>query len=201
MSLKLHYVPQTRAGRVRFVLEELGVPFELLRMEAKDTKSPEYLKVNPLGHVPALVDGDTTVIESAAICMYLADKFPEKKLAPPPGTPERAAYYQWIVYAMVTMEPVLVVYGQHTLRFAEADRSKATAEWAKKRFEDVAAVVDAHVKGREFIVGSHFTVADVVMAGVVGFGRMMGLMGGFPNLDAYAKGIYSREAGKKARAD
>ena len=103
MSLKLHYVPQTRAGRVRFVLEELGVPFELLRMEAKDTKSPEYLKVNPLGHVPALVDGDTTVIESAAICMYLADKFPEKKLAPPPGTPERAAYYQWIVYAMVTM--------------------------------------------------------------------------------------------------
>src|SRR4051812_24127370 len=85
MALKLFYVPQTRAGRARWMLEELGVPYaiEKIDVQAKQNQSPEYLeKVHPLGHVPALhdSDGDVTMFESAAICMYLADKFAEKKL-------------------------------------------------------------------------------------------------------------------------
>jgi len=92
--LTLYYSPQSRAIRPRWLLEEIGVPYELkrLNLQAGEQKKPGYLKINPNGTVPALVDGDLALFESAAICQYLADKFPEKRLAPPVGTPERGRY-------------------------------------------------------------------------------------------------------------
>ena len=89
--MKLYYAPHTRASRPRWLLEELGVPYELVRVDVahQENRQAPYLLINPLGHVPALVDGDMTIIESAAICMYLADKFPEKKMAPAVGSPPR----------------------------------------------------------------------------------------------------------------
>src|SRR4051794_3745039 len=111
--LKLYYVPRTRAVRARWMLEELGVPHELHRVDLAngEHRSPEYLaRVHPLGHVPVLVDGETAIFESAAIIAYLADRFPEKQLAPAPGSPERGPYYQWMFYAVTELEPHVATY-------------------------------------------------------------------------------------------
>ena len=94
--MKLYYAPQTRATRPRWMLEEIGAPYELVRLQLSkgEHKQPEYLKIHPHGAVPAYSDGEVTMFESAAICAYLADKFPDKRLAPPLGSPQRGLYYQ-----------------------------------------------------------------------------------------------------------
>jgi glutathione S-transferase len=98
VAITLYYAPHTRAARVAFLLEELGVAYErkTLSLSTGDNKQPAYLTVHPHGLVPALRDGDVVIFETAAICMYLADRFSERRLAPAPGTAERAAYYQWV---------------------------------------------------------------------------------------------------------
>src|SRR5215216_2978564 len=107
MSLRLYFVPRTRSLRPRWLLEELGVPYELVRLESADTKTPEYLAVHPLGRVPALVDDGVALFESAALYLHLADKYGEGKMAPAPGTIERGLYYQWILFASASLEPHL----------------------------------------------------------------------------------------------
>src|SRR5215471_12778214 len=104
--LTLYHSAQSRSVRPRWMLEEIGAPYELRRLDlmAGEQKRPEFLKINPNGAVPALVDGDTALFESAAICEHLADRFPEKRLAPPLGTPARGHYYQWIQFATCTLE-------------------------------------------------------------------------------------------------
>src|ERR1700733_14190179 len=86
LPMKLYFAPRTRASRPRWLLEELGVPYELVRLDlsTQENRAPEFLAVSPLGQLPALVDGDTTLLEPSAICLYLADRSPEKQLAPPP---------------------------------------------------------------------------------------------------------------------
>src|SRR5580765_1002689 len=115
--LTLYHSAQSRSVRPRWLLEEAGAPYALVRLslQAGDHKKPEFLKINPNGAVPALVDGDVALFESAAICQYLADRFPEKRLAPPVGTPARGYYYQWIHFAMCTIEPPLVTIFLHTV--------------------------------------------------------------------------------------
>lgn len=200
--LKLYYVPKTRAMRPRWLLEELGVPYELVRMDAskRETRTEAYLGVNPLGHVPALDDDGTTLIESAAIVMYLADKFPEKGLAPGPGTPERGRWYQWIVYAMVTVEPHLATLSELP-RPPPQPHSQEVKQAAKERFDKVVAVLEKHLTGREFVVGDRFSAADVVVASVLGWARLSGLLEAFPACASYARAMLARPAAKKARED
>src|SRR5262245_13357522 len=123
--MKLYYAPKTRATRCRWLLEEMGVPYELVQLDLSKGghKPPGYLEANPHGAVPALTDGDLTMIESSAICMYLVDKFPEKKMAPPPGTPERGRFYQWMVYAVATVEPPVLDYAMNTGGLPDEQRS------------------------------------------------------------------------------
>src|SRR5580700_2709800 len=133
--MKLYFAPRTRASRPRWLLEELGVPYELVRLDMakKEHKEPSYLALHPHGAVPALTDGEVTIFESAAICLYLADKFPEKKLAPPVGSPARGLYYQWIIYGMATMEaPILEAY-LHTRGLPEEKRSAEAAASAQAK--------------------------------------------------------------------
>ena len=112
MTIRLYYAPKTRAGRVRWMLEELGADYELVPVdrEGGECDKPEYRLVHPLGKVPALDDGGTKIFESAAIILHLADAFPEKQLAPAPGTKERGLYYQWIVFNVATIEAYAVGY-------------------------------------------------------------------------------------------
>lgn len=198
--MKLYYNPQSRASRVRWMLEELGVPHELVQMDFSkgDHKKPEYMKIHPMGSLPAIEDNGFPLFESAAIVMHLADKHPEKKLAPAPGTNERGEYYQWIFFAMVEMEQPVVTVLQQTRFLPEAERSPAILEKATQRFKAVAAAVDARMKGREYIVGNTFTAADLVVGGVLGFGARFGLLTDFPALQDYVGRVMARPAAKKA---
>ncbi|NOK05437.1 MULTISPECIES: glutathione S-transferase family protein [Myxococcus] len=177
--MKLYFFQQSRATRVRWMIEELGIPYDLapVDMMKGEHKYPDYLKVHPLGALPAIEDDGGPLFESAAIIMQLADKYPEKKLAPPVGTYERGEYYQWILFAMTEMEPHLVTIAQHTRFLPEAERSTDAVARASKRFQTVAAVLEARMKGRDFIVGNTFSAADVVLGGVLYFAKRMEQLG------------------------
>ena len=201
--MKLYYAPNTRAHRPRWLLEELGVPYELVRLDVKsqENRQEAYLAVNPLGHVPALHDGEVTLIESGAICLHLADKFPEKRLAPKPGTAQRGQYYQWVVFALTSLEPQVALYENHVKRLPEDQRDPRAAERAKARLHELCAVVDKAVTGREYLVGDGFTVADLLVSAVLGWARFAGVLPDLPGLVEYSKRIAGRPAAKRARED
>ena len=201
--MKLYYAPQTRATRPRWMLEEIGAPYELVRLQLSkgEHKQPEYLKIHPHGAVPAYSDGEVTMFESAAICAYLADKFPDKRLAPPVGSAERGPYYQWLVYSMATMEPPVLKVFLNTRMLAEEKRSPAVAEEGRAQWKDVARVVQQAVEGKAFLLGEQFTAADVMVGSILGWSGFMGLLDGFPGLQAYVGRLTSRPAFQRASAD
>lgn len=201
--MKLYYVPKTRATRPRWMLEELGVPYELMRLDPSkgDTRGAEHRARHPLGHVPVLEDGDVRLFESAAICLWLAEKFPEKELLPPAGTPGRALVYQWLFYAMTELEPPLnSLFGLSRKPEAEGDGTRMGD--AKERFLATARVFEPILRERPFVAGARFTVADVVVGACLSWGRAM--VGGFdalPAVDAYVSRLKERPAWKRATAD
>jgi len=202
--LTLYHSNQSRSVRPRWLLEEIGTPYEVVRLSLADQehKRPEYLRINPNGTVPALVDGDLALFESAAICEYLADRFPEKRLAPPVGTAARGLYYQWIHYAMATLEPPIVTIFLHTIRRPEPERNAALAAEARERLGSALDVVERALAGREFILGKDFTAADVMMGSTLGWARMFGMMDDArPNIAAYVTRISARPAFQRASAD
>jgi glutathione S-transferase len=202
--LTLYYAPQSRAVRPRWLLEEIGTPYQLARLNiaAGEQKRPEYLAINPNGTVPALVDGDLRLFESAAICQYLADKFPEKRLAPPAGTPARGLYYQWIHYAMSGLEPPAVAIFLHTVNKPEAERVPSVAAEGRTQLAAALAVVERALAGRTHILGNEFTTADVMIGSTLMWAQMMGMIG--PGLDAttaYLGRLTTRPACQRAMAD
>ena len=201
--MKLYYARQTRASRARWMLEEIGEPYELVRLDLSkgEHKKPEYLKIHPHGAVPALVDGEVAMFESAAICAYLADKFPAKGFAPPPASAPRAHYYQWLVYSMATMEPPVLKVFLHTRMLPEAKRSAEAVEEGKAQWRDVARVLEHALDGKQFLLGDPFTAADVMVASIAGWSGSMGLLEGFPVLQGYSKRLASRPAFQRANAD
>jgi glutathione S-transferase len=201
--LTLYHSPQSRSIRPRWLLEEIGAPYEvkLIRLEAGDQKSPEYLKLNPNGTVPTLVDGDLVLWESAAICQYLADKFPEHGLAPAVGTPQRGTYYQWIHYAMSTLEPPAITIFLHTVRLPETDRVPQLVDAARTELAAAVTVVNDALAGREWMLGSQFTAADVMVGSTLWWAQLMGLIGEqHPNAQAYLARCVARPAMQRASA-
>ncbi len=131
---------------------------------------------------------------------YLADKYADKRLAPAVGTPARGLYYQWMIYAMATLEPPVVQIFLNTVMLPEAERSPAAVEKAKTQFADVARVLSNALVTRPYILGEQFSAADVLIGGTIGWAGMMGLLGDFPTLSAYAKGLSERPAFQRARS-
>jgi glutathione S-transferase len=201
--MKLYFAPRTRATRARWLLEELGVPYELIKLDLarQENSTPAYLAVHPLGEVPALVDGDVTLLESLAICLYLADRFPEKRLAPPMGSAERGPYYQWMTFAEVSLEPVVMEFYRHA-RLSEETKAHAPSEEElakhRTRLGAVLDVIDVGLGGREFLVGGAFTAADVVMASILHLANTLRLLDGQPRLVEYVKRHTQRPAVRKA---
>src|SRR4051794_10991556 len=171
MAITLYYAPRTRAVRPRWLLEELGVPYQLKRLDLSkgEHKTADYLKVHPHGVVPALVDDDVTMFESGAICMYLADKFADKKLAPPSASKARAPYYQWMTYAVATLEPPILQIFLHTQRLPEPERNPKLVEQARKSFEEATRVVDARLAHQQYILGAEFSAVDIMVGGIFGW--------------------------------
>jgi glutathione S-transferase len=159
-----------RPIRVVWTLEELGQPYELEVMSFDQGQSEEHLARHPLGRVPVLEDDEGFVFESAAICMHLADLYPQAGLMPPLGTHERALAYQWAIFAPAELEPAATeaaIYGQ-----SQPER----AAKARGRFTKAAGAVAQRLDGRAYLVGERFTVADVLVSSALAFA----LRAGFP---------------------
>jgi len=198
--LKLYHSPQSRSTRPRWLLEEIGAPFEVVKLDLskQEHKTPQYMKIHPHGAVPALLDGDLVLIESAAICAYLADKFPAAHLAPAVGTPERGRYYQWMFYAMATLEPPILQVFMNTVRLPEAERSAQIAEQGRRAFADVAAVLSNALASKPFLLGEQFSAADVMIGSTLAWAQFMGLLEGHPTLIEYVQRLSSRPAFQRA---
>ena len=201
--MKLYHSAQSRSIRPRWMLEEIGQPYELvsLDLQAGDQKKPEYLKINPNGTVPTLVDGDLVLYESAAICQYLADRFPDARLAPTIGTPARGLYYQWIHYAMSTIEPPAVTIFLHTTMKPEAERLPVLVAESRTQLAAAIKVIDTALAGREYLLGSQFSTADVMVGSTLNWCQLMGLVGAdLANVPGYLGRLAARPAAQRALA-
>jgi len=201
--MKLYFAPRTRAIRPRWLLEELGVPYELVRLDLarQENSTPAYLAVHPLGELPALVDGEVTLLESLAICLYLADRFPEKHLAPRMGSAERGPYYQWMAFAEVSLDPEVMAFYRHAQLPEEQQADAHSNEELAKHRTRLTAVLDVINGGlgdREFLVGGAFTAADVVMASILHLANTLKLLDGHPRLVEYVRRHSQRPAVRKA---
>jgi glutathione S-transferase len=162
-----------------------------VNIPAGENREPAFLRLNPAGKLPVLVNGDLVLTESAAIVLYLAEKYPAKKLLPP-DLKERAQVYRWVMFAMTELEQPLWRILRHTMLYPEDKRLPQDVALASDDFVAMAKVLDTHVKGREFIVGNCITVADCVTAYVIDWGNEAHLIDGFPHLRAYLDQMYAR---------
>jgi glutathione S-transferase len=191
--MKLYFVPRTRATRPRWLLEELGEPYELVRLDPTrgDTKTTEHLTRNPYGHVPVLETADGPIFESAAIALHLADLHPEKKLIPPVGTHERALCYQWTFFAMSEAESAAVKVAAYarakTLDSPEANDAKAAL---MKTLQPLEAILGK----QPFMLASGFSVADIVLGSVAIWAAGLGAVVGAPNLQGWIDRLKARPA-------
>ncbi|MEG0922162.1 MAG: glutathione S-transferase family protein [Comamonas sp.] len=196
--LRFFFHPQSRARMVRWMLEECGASYESVQLEYGTTmKAPTYLALNPMGKVPALQHGDTVITESAAILAYLADLFPEKHLAPAAGEPARGSYYRWLFFTAGPVEAAMTAK-------AEGWLAQQTAEQALRagfgRFDDVVRSLQLAVAGKRYVCGDHFSAADLLLAGYIGWGMAEGSLPTLPEFKAYAEPLLQRPASLRADA-
>jgi glutathione S-transferase len=191
--MKLYEFPPTRSIRARWTLQELGVEFEAIEvnLRAGENGQAEFRALNPAGKLPVLVDGDTVVTESAAIAIYLAEKYPQKGLLPT-DPHQRAELYRWVFFTVTELEQPLWRIARHTSFYPEAQRLPAEVDIARREFKEMAAVLEKHMSGRQFVVGDGVTVADFVLAYTLDWGNEVGLLGDCPALGSYLERMYAR---------
>ena len=193
MKMKLYEFGPTRSIRVRWTLQELGVDFEPVRINlvAGEHQRPEFLKINPAGKIPVLIDGDLVLTESVAIVLYLAEKYSNKGLLPA-NLDQRAQVHRWLLFAATELEQPLWRISRHTALYPEEQRLPADVIIAGREFKEMATVLEKHMQGREFVVGDSASVADFVMAYTLDWGNEVRLLDGCPQLVAYMKRMYAR---------
>jgi glutathione S-transferase len=193
MKMKLYEFGPTRSIRARWTLQELGVDFEPIRVNllAGEHRRPEFLKINPAGKIPVLVDGDRVLTESVAIVLYLAEKYSDKGFLPA-GLNERAQVNRWLLFAATELEQPLWRISRHTVLYPEEQRLPGDVILASQEFKDMASVLEKHMQGRRFVAGHSVSVADFVMAYTLDWGNEDKLLDGCPQLLAYMKRMYAR---------
>ena len=191
--MKLYEFAPTRSIRVRWTLQELGVDFEPVRVNlvAGEHQRPEFLKINPAGKIPVLVDGDLVLTESVAIVLYLGEKYSAKGLLPT-DLGQRAQVNRWLLFAATELEQPLWRISRHTALYPEEQRLPEDVVIAGREFKEMAAVLEKHMQGRQFVVGDSVTVADFVMAYTLDWANEAKLLDGFPQLQAYMQRMYAR---------
>ena len=186
--------PMSRGRIVRWMLEEVGCAYETVLLEYGTTmKSPDYLAVNPMGKVPAIRHGDTVVTESAAICAYLADAFPDAGLAPPPGNPRRGPYYRWLFFAAGPLESAMT---GKALGLLAPEEKKGMAGYGS--YGEVLDVLEQAVAGEQFLCGEQFTAADLYVASQLSFGMRFGMVEPRAAFEAFVARATHRPAAKRA---
>jgi glutathione S-transferase len=195
-KLVLYTHPMSRGRIAHWMLEELGQPYEVVWLDyGTSMKAPEYLAINPMGKVPALVDGDAVVTEVAAICAYLADRFPEAKLAPPHGDRARAAYYRWMFFAAGPVEQSVVA---KALGWQVPEGKSGMVGFGSH--EAVIAALEKAVTPGPYVCGEQFTAADVYVGSSIQYGLQFGTIEKRPAFVEYAARLADRPALLRSRA-
>lgn len=195
----LYGVPRSRAMRCLWMLEELGLQYENVKVDfaTGDTRKPEYLRINPNGHVPALRDGDVVLFESLAINLYLARKH-DKGLWPK-TVEDEGRTYQWSIWAMTELEEPMITALVNRVIFPPAQRDEQKAVAAAERFKGPLRVLDGALAGRSHLLGDAFTVADLNVASVLTIAPMAGLdVSGAPQAQAWLGRCVARPAMQRA---
>ena len=193
-ALTLYTHPMSRGRIARWMLEEVGVPYEAVLLDYADTmKAPDYLAINPMGKVPAIRHGDRIVTETAAICAYLADAFPAAGLAPPVA--DRADYYRWLFFAAGPMEAAITN--------ASLGADFAPDRSAMLGYGTLDAVLDTlehTLTDCEHVAGGRFSAADLYLSAHLGWGMMFGSIPARPAFVRYQERHYARPAQIRASA-
>ena len=191
--IKLFWAPKTRSLRALWMLEEAGAPYELVRVDITQPRPAELIAVNPMGKVPAMTDGAAQLAESAAICAYIAEKFPQAGLAPAAGDPLRGRYFHWLFFAPACIEPA------YTEKFANVSLPASAAGWGS--FERVTGVLEKALDKGPWILGDRFSAADVMIGSDLLFGvERFGIVEKRPAFVAYLERCKARPALQRAIA-
>lgn len=194
MTLKFYTNPMSRGQIARWALHEAGAEYEQVLLDyAMSMKAEEYLKINPMGKVPAIVHDGNVVTEGAAICAYLADSFPEARLAP--KADERADYYRWLFYAAGPLEAAIT---NRSMGFEVAPDKEMTAGYGN--YDRVVDVLDGKFQTDDYVCGSRFTMADVYVGAQLVWGTQFGTLPSRDSFVAYAKRMTERDAHRSAKA-
>ncbi len=185
----LYHMPQTRGGTTAWMNEELGgvCELKLINLKKGEGRSPDYLKINPMGKLPALQHNGVTVTEAAAICAYLADAFPAAGLAPAISDPLRGVYYRWMFFAPSCIEPMMLD------RLGKVARENATAA-GHGDYERVMASIAQALAAGPWILGDKFSAADVVMGSTLNFATMFGAIPKEDRIKDYVTRVTARPA-------
>ena len=189
--MKLYYNSKSRAVIAKWMLDECGAQYEIVPvdLEKREHKTAEFLKINPAGKLPVLVDGHSRVFENAAICLYLADTFPEARLAPNIGAPQRGRYLSLVVYSTSQLEPAM---GDALL-----GGQPATPQRGWTDFETAKDVVERELGDGPYLFGDWFTAADVMIGSMFIWRRIFTGKRDRPKLDAYADRLLARPKAMK----
>ncbi len=194
-TLTFYTNPMSRGRIVRWMLEEVGEPYETVVLDYGTTmKGADYLAINPMGKVPAIRHGDVIVTEGAAICAYLADAFPKAKLAPPTGDKLRGAYYRWMFYGA---GPVEAMASNQALGVVVPDEKRGMVGYGSR--EQVIDTLEFAVSRGDYLVGDTFTAADLYLGSQIMWGLQFGTLEKRPAFEAYVARISARPAAAKAR--
>jgi glutathione S-transferase len=194
MTLTFYTNPMSRGQIARWMLEEVGAPYEQVLLDYGTTmKAPEYLAVNPMGKVPAIKHGDTIVTEAAAICLYLADAFPDANLAP--DLAHRADYYRWVLFCAGPIEAAIT---NRAMGWQVPPDRKMMAGYGD--YEDAVAALENAVAGKSFVAGDRFSAADVYVGSTIDWGLMFKTLPDRPAFQDYIAPMRERPGYKKAKA-
>jgi len=193
--LQLYWSPRSRAFSSLWLMEETGQPYErvLTDISKGAQKNPEFLAVNPMGKVPAIKDGDSTLAEAAAICAYVAEKYPQAKLAPPIGDPLRAKYLYWLFFSPGCIEPAMVQLA------TKIEMNSVSAGWGDA--QRVFDVLDATLSKGPWLLGETFSAADVIVGSGLNFAvRLFKMTPSRPSFERYIDACTARPAFQRATA-
>ena len=197
--MRLHHQPRSRSTRVLWLLEELGIPFDLTVMDRSVKQTPEYRALHPLGRAPALETDDGPVFESAALILHIADQHLDAGLIGPLGSYQRALQYQWSFFAMTEAESALMDIARQVWQ-DEREPDQGVVDRATARFMAAAGVVEAAVGDGEYLVDNAFSVADIIAGSVIAFARGGELGELPPGIVPYIDRLEARPARQRAVA-
>ena len=193
--ITLFWCPQTRAARALWMLEELGQPFKVQQIDIRDETSknnPMFRVASPMGKVPALMDGDVLVSESAAICLYLADRYADAGLAPAVDALGRGRFLYWMMFTPAVLEPAMAE------KFGGWETNKLSHGWGD--YDSMVKTLENGLKQGPWLMGEQFTAADVMVGSSANFLKMFNILPDSPAIEAYIERCLARPAYQRALA-